>query len=111
MPALSAEMSAFTTRWTLPPERKWASSSLTLSAMPALCAVISGSTIAAGFTLRSRMPMSVRNETRTPEASARIQSPIGTKCRNTAITRIAKNTRARINAMPTAESSATEALL
>ena len=44
---------------------------------PALRAVISGSTMAAGLTLRKRMPNRVRKETRTPEAAARIQSPMG----------------------------------
>ena len=40
-------------------------------------AVIRGSTIAAGFTFRNRMPKSVRKETYTPDATARIQSAEG----------------------------------
>ncbi len=77
MPALSAEISAFTTRCTLPPARKCPSSSLTSRLMPALCPLISGSTMARGSTRRNRMPKSVRNETRTPEKRAVSQSPNG----------------------------------
>jgi len=48
-----------------------------LTPSPAFRAVMSGSTMAAGATLRKRMPKSVRKETRTPDARARIQSPTG----------------------------------
>ncbi len=49
---------------------------------------MSGSTIRAGLTFLSRIPISVTNETRTPLAAARIQSATGmnrkkiTKTRN-----------------------------
>ncbi len=49
---------------------------------PAYRAVISGSTMAAGLTFRNRIPNKVRNETRTPDAAARIHSPIGMKRKN-----------------------------
>src|SRR5918996_1498604 len=77
MPALSAEISEFTTRGTLPPARKCPSSSLTLSEMPALWPLISGNTMARGSTRRNRMPKSVRKETRTPENRAVSHRPNG----------------------------------
>src|SRR5215208_3827783 len=61
---------------------------------PAFRPVISGSTIAAGFTFRKRMPNKVRNETRTPEASARTQRPIGMKRKKMMRKMPAKNAKA-----------------
>ena len=46
---------------------------------PALCALISGLTMAAGFTFRNRIPKSVTNDTRTPDASACSHRPRGMK--------------------------------
>ena len=51
--------------------------------MPALCALMSGNTIACGSTRRNRIPKRVRNETRTPENSAVSQSPNGMNWKNT----------------------------
>jgi hypothetical protein len=79
MLARSAEMSAVTTRPTLPPARWWASIWPTSRTSPALLALMKGRTISAGLTFRSRIPISVPMPTRTPEKMAVIQSPIGTK--------------------------------
>src|SRR5690625_4674314 len=49
----------------------------------AFVALIKGRTISPGTTFLSRIPMSVPRPTRTPENSAVIQSPIGTKYRIT----------------------------
>ena len=70
MPALSAEMSASTTRSTLPLARYSDSSSLMWSSSPALDAAMSGCTMRRGSTLRSRMPNSWKKDTFTPDANA-----------------------------------------
>src|SRR5687768_705083 len=67
---------------------------------PAFRAVINGSTIAAGLTLRNRMPNRVRNETRTPEANARIHSPIGMNRKKMTRNRNTMNTSARMTPRP-----------
>jgi len=68
IPALSAEMSASTTRSTLPLARNSDSSSLTSSCSPALVAAMSGITIRFGSTFRNRIPTSVKNATPWPLA-------------------------------------------
>ncbi len=105
MPALSAEISALTTRFTLPPARKCPSSSLTSRLMPALCPLISGSTIARGSTRRNRMPKSVRNETRTPENRAVSHRPKGMNWKKMMKAMMAMNTSASTIPRLTIESS------
>ena len=79
MLALSAEISARTTRSMLPPARKWASISPMFKSRPALVALIRGLMMRRGFTLRKRMPIIVPKLTLTPEKKAVIHKPTGTK--------------------------------
>ena len=78
-----AVISAVITRSRLPPARKCASILLICMFSPAFSALISGPTIFAGGTRRIRMPISVKIETCTPEASAEIHRFSGINRRKT----------------------------
>ena len=78
-----AVISAVITRSRLPPARKCASILLICIFRPAFSALISGPTIFAGGTRRIRMPISVKIETCTPEASAEIHRFSGINRRKT----------------------------